>query len=113
MLWSPFGFSKYPHTMNPMTGEQWNQVKDLFEAAQAQSPEQRPTWLAEACPDREIRDEVTSLLAAYERAGDFIEQPASGEAVAILTKVGPDSRRGEILGAWRLVDEIGRGGMGT
>ena len=94
-----------------ISADSWNRVKELFEAALLHPPEARSRWLAEACDDSDIRNEVESLLASHDRAGDFIQTPPATEALGMITSL--SSGAGELAGAWRLVKEIGRGGMGT
>jgi len=60
-----------------MTPERWKQVDDLLDAVLEREAQARPRFLDEACgEDAELRAEVASLLAAHERAKDFIETPA-------------------------------------
>ena len=96
-----------------MSADSWKRVKELFEAAQLHPPEERSRWLAEACDDPDIRKEVESLLASHDRAGAFIQTPPATEALGAIASLAAGVRRGELAGAWRLVEEIGRGGMGT
>ncbi|MGH9939257.1 MAG: serine/threonine-protein kinase, partial [Blastocatellia bacterium] len=60
-----------------MTPERWQKIAQLFDEALEIEPRRREEFLAEACAgDEELRDEVESLLAAHDRAGDFLRQPA-------------------------------------
>jgi eukaryotic-like serine/threonine-protein kinase len=91
-----------------MTPERWQQVKELFHAALEREPAQRALFLAEACAeDAALRDEVTSLLAEEERLGSFIDKPA----VAPLAEP-PDVLRHRLIGPYRVIRELGHGGMG-
>ncbi|MDQ6666022.1 MAG: serine/threonine protein kinase [Acidobacteriota bacterium] len=66
-------------------------------------PSAIPAFLTEACRgDSSLREELESLLQAYEPADNFLEKP-----VPIPRK---DPER---LGPYQLVREIGNGGMGT
>ncbi len=94
-----------------MNAEDWQRVKELFEAAQAQPVEHRAPWLAAACDQPHIRAEVESLLAAAERAGEFIERPPATEIAAAVADLAA-TPTGQ-TGPWRLVEQIGHGGMGT
>ena len=60
----------------------------------------------------ELRGEVVSLLAAHEDATDFLEKggPIQGEFLAALDA---GASAGHRIGVYRLVEEVGRGGMGT
>ncbi len=92
-----------------MTPDRWNQVKDLLHAALEVAPHKRPNFVAErSAGDEDLRKEVLSLLASHEDAGDFLEEPA----VEIKPKP-QDDLVGTRVGAYELVRELGRGGMGA
>jgi predicted Ser/Thr protein kinase len=56
-----------------MTPDRWTRVKETFQAALAHDSAEREAFLVEACAgDAALRDEVDSLLEAYEGAGDFM-----------------------------------------
>ena len=60
-----------------MTPDQWNLVKETFEAALEHLPEDRPAFLIKACHgDDSLRTEVESLLSSYEQEQSFLEIPA-------------------------------------
>jgi serine/threonine protein kinase len=84
--------------------ERWSEVQTLFESAIDRPREERITWLQGTCDDPQLRAEVERLLRAHERADGILDTPAS------LT---PESLnvRGQRIGPYRLVREIGRGGM--
>src|SRR5579863_8993530 len=95
-----------------MTTEQWREVEQVLAAAMDLPELERCAYLDRICEARPaLRSEVDSLLAAYFEAGDFIES-------AIASEIGHDaplqapliSRR---IGPYRLVRELGRGGMAT
>jgi eukaryotic-like serine/threonine-protein kinase len=73
-------------------------IEDLFEAALERTPQEREGWLREAAgEDGNLLAEVSALLAAHERA-----EAAFAEA-----------ERSSAIGPYRLIREIGRGGMGV
>ncbi len=54
---------------------QWEKVKELFDAALERKPEERADFLNSACgSDISLREEIESLLAAYERS-DGLSSP--------------------------------------
>ncbi len=60
-----------------MTLERWQQVTELYHAAQARAPHERAAFLHAHCAgDEALQHEVNSLLAADERAGDYLATPA-------------------------------------
>jgi len=95
-----------------MTGDRWLRLESLFEEALRLAPAERSGWLARACDDDELRAEVERLLGAdQEAAGGAFLQMAVREAVGTLSS--GESRAGQQVGAWRLIRELGQGGMGT
>jgi serine/threonine protein kinase/Tol biopolymer transport system component/tetratricopeptide (TPR) repeat protein len=96
-----------------VTSERWEQVKSLFESALAVESSQRVSFVSGRCgSDEELQREVMSLLASYDETGEFLENPvfsAPGFAEAALEP----NLIGQRVGPWQIVEEIGRGGMGT
>jgi|RhiMethySRZTD1v2_1073278.scaffolds.fasta_scaffold05699_10 eukaryotic-like serine/threonine-protein kinase len=100
----------------------WSQVKRVFQAALTRPPEQRRSFVGDQCgEDDALLREVEVLLAAHERAGNFVERPAIEAVVSSSTfgglsgDVEPVERvlePGLRLGPYEVVDAIGRGGMG-
>ena len=93
-----------------MTPARWQEVKAVLEEALDKEPAERLPFLAAACrDDRELRDEVESLLAADAETEDFLAEPVFGPY-----RGEPDRpAEGERLGAYRILREIGHGGMGA
>ena len=80
----------------------------LFDQAVSLSPEQRAGFLDRHCTQPEVRARVDALLAAHDRAGEgFLGSSASDLAASAI------GRAGRRLGAYRIVREIGHGGMGA
>ncbi|MGH9848144.1 MAG: serine/threonine-protein kinase, partial [Blastocatellia bacterium] len=96
-----------------MTTERWRQVEALYHAALEREPSQRAAFLDRACAgDEQLRRELESLLAAHDRAGDFLDAPAlEAEAKGIAARQAR-SRAGQQLGHYRILERIGAGGMG-
>ena len=55
----------------------WAKIASLMEGALARPPEERLTWLGQACPDDTVRAEVVRLLEAHEKTGSILERPVS------------------------------------
>ncbi|HUF26140.1 MAG TPA: serine/threonine-protein kinase [Gemmatimonadaceae bacterium] len=93
------------------SAKRWDRISSLFDAAVGLDRAGRTELLDRACrEDAVLRAEVETLLHAADTTGDFIGASiarASGELAAGSTVVGPT------LGAYRLVGELGVGGMGA
>jgi tetratricopeptide (TPR) repeat protein len=95
-----------------MTPEEWRHVKAILEGVLDQPAEERESYIASACAgDATLRARVTALAEAAERDGGMLD---ASNAVAAGAEV-PEtpSRKGERVGAYELLAEIGSGGMGT
>lgn len=55
--------------------EQWQTIKELFEAALEQDSARRSHYLTEHCPDPGLRAEVERLLAEHDEAASFLSTP--------------------------------------
>jgi tetratricopeptide (TPR) repeat protein/tRNA A-37 threonylcarbamoyl transferase component Bud32 len=89
----------------------WDKVEELFQTVAGLPPERRTAFLDAACSgDSELRAEVDSLLEADTKSGAGI---VAAIETAAQEMVGVDGAAGTRLGAYRIVREIGRGGMGT
>ncbi len=90
------------------------ELGELFAAAVVLPPAERAAFLRQACgEDDRLRREAETLLAAHDRSGDFLASPALLLSASEWTTLDPPSRRDERIGPYRLVEEIGRGGMGS
>src|SRR5262245_23357997 len=97
-------------------------VKTVFDQAlELATPAERAAYLEQACADVPVlREKVEALLRAYEEAGSFLERPAEAPGntgpftpapagAATVSDEGP----GAVLGPYKLLEQIGEGGMGT
>src|SRR5215210_2267496 len=98
-----------------MDREAWERVKEIFAAARELPAAARPDFLTEACAgDPAVRREVESLLAAQSGIGEsFLAEPAAGEAFRLIEHRGTEEWIGRRIGAYRVLAELGSGGMGT
>ena len=98
-----------------MTPERWKKVEEVFESALEHAPDERSAYLAEVCAgDEALRHQVETLIASNEQAGSFIEAPIMGTVLPATVEDDPiPSMIGRRVGSYKIVREIGRGGMGA
>jgi tetratricopeptide (TPR) repeat protein len=88
-------------------------AEDLFADALATPPERRIAWLRDACAeDAALFDDVSSLLAASERARTFLETPVADASTADPAALAGRALVGATVGDFTLLDVLGEGGMG-
>ncbi|MBO0697851.1 MAG: serine/threonine protein kinase, partial [Zavarzinella sp.] len=88
----------------------------FFAALEKKDASDRAEYLDRACGgDPDLRRCVEKLLAAQPKVGEFLQAPAPGLPADAKGTVdhAPDERPGTILGPYKLLHEIGGGGMGT
>src|SRR5262245_5110769 len=75
-------------------------------------PEQWDAYIAQACGgDAELQQQVASLLQLHRDAGSFLE---AGPLRFAATIDRPQTERpGLEIGPYKLIEQIGEGGMGT
>jgi serine/threonine protein kinase/tetratricopeptide (TPR) repeat protein len=96
-----------------MTSERWRQVEEIYHSALEREEGQRAGFLKEACAgDEALRREVESLLAHKEKAESFIETSALKAATKGLVEDQPQSLVGRQLGSYKILSQLGAGGMG-
>lgn len=98
------------HRVTPNEHElkRWKQVRKVLEGALDLDPAERAAFLARTCEeDPSLRREVESYLRADEAMGNFIKRP-----IFSLRRPPTATPEGHI-GAYRVLREIGRGGMGA
>jgi serine/threonine protein kinase len=99
-----------------MQPEQWQKIRELFEAALEQPAEQRAAFVAHASEgDEEIRRRVEAMLAVDAGGHLPIDGAAYQGAVATPVPDPADSQdaSGRMIGVYLLIRVLGYGGMGT
>jgi len=96
-----------------MTSEDWQKVKEIFNAALDLPPAERHSFIEKSCADNELREEVEALLASSDEAEDFIEDPALTRVSHLVTAEKMPSYIGKQIGSYKIEREIGKGGMGA
>ncbi|MDX6306394.1 MAG: eukaryotic-like serine/threonine-protein kinase [Blastocatellia bacterium] len=96
-----------------MTPERWQQVEEVLQAALDCAPGDRAAFLNEVCAgDEELQTEASSLISAHDAAVDFIEQPAMSQDARVLLGDHKLKNTGREIGPYKIIDELGSGGMG-
>ena len=93
----------------PIDPERGPKIDDLFDRALDQPPDQRAAWLEAHCSDVALRAEVQALLAAHDDSGGILDGNALNVAGPLIS-ASPIRPR---IGPYRVLREIGRGGMGV
>ena len=95
--------------------DRFREIDGIFDAALDLAPDEREAFLARACGnDATLRKEVDTLLDAHDRSATFLESPAVQIGAAMLSDELPSSTyQLERAGPFRIVRELGHGGMGV
>jgi eukaryotic-like serine/threonine-protein kinase len=106
--------------MSTHSPERWARIDALFGEGLDRPESERLAFLAAECgEDRELYDAVRSLLEDAAVAGDLIGESVTGFAADLLATLPADAEdegdpvAGRRVGPYRLVAELGRGGMGA
>ena len=92
-----------------MNDARWQRLQALFEGLLEHEPAEREAWLAGVESDADLRREALELVAADSGPRVSITRQVR-DAAARVAEAGAVERR---LGPYRLIEEIGSGGMGT
>lgn len=95
-----------------MSPSDWTRLKSLFAEALECPVEARAEFVDERCPPGSpLRADLEGLLRHHAAAGTFLEEPLRELGARLVSKgrVGLPER----IGPFRIIREIGRGGMGT
>ena len=85
--------------------DRWTRANELFLAVLEMPEEEREATLEEICDSQALKRDVKNLLIAHSEAGEFMEGVAAGDLPSIGHLIGAR------IGSYRVVSEIGRGGM--
>ena len=99
-----------------MSDDQWPRAKQTLNDLLEADPDDRVAWLDARCGgDAALRAEVEGLLGAYEEGPVGPDEEGGDWVAAPSAAVGPatEDLQGRRVGPYRLVEEIGVGGMGV
>jgi len=90
-----------------ITPDKWQRAKAMFDAVLQQPAAERASFLAVACSQEDVREQVEELLRNHEQAGSFLSKPVI--EIPKSERFAPGSM---IAGRFKIVRFMGRGGMG-
>ena len=104
-----------------MKPERWSKIESIFHKALDADESRRGSVIEESCAgDEALRREVESLLAHHSDSASFIERPAfagqvnTGDLRPVAAAAAPrPDLKGVAVGHYRILEEIGFGGMGV
>jgi len=89
----------------------------LAQAVEIAAPDERQAYVEQACGgDRALERRVERLIANHFQAGSFLERPAVAmdpDGTAGLEAAGTAEGPGSVIGPYKLLEQIGEGGMGV
>ena len=101
-----------------MSPQRWQKVEEIFHQALEQPAAERDAWLEQACAgDAELRTDVASLIESDNAAaGEFLGSKVERAVLELQEdefQPSPRKMEGRQIGPYRLIRELGRGGMGA
>jgi len=100
--------------------ERWRRVEELYHSTLRVAVDQRAAFLKDACRgDAKLCEEIASLLAYESSAKEFMETPAFEVAAKLMAGDEASENQadpvpiGVTLQRFRVVEKLGRGGMGV
>jgi len=98
-----------------MRTDEWQEIEALLNAALELAPAERRKFLDEhSTATPQLRREVEALLACEKQTDGFLAAPALAFSADFFDPGdGAEERAGQTVGRYRIIREIGRGGMGA
>jgi non-specific serine/threonine protein kinase/serine/threonine-protein kinase len=97
-----------------MDPDYWQKINELFHLAIERDMDERSRFLSAACEgDQALQAEIERLLAAHQRAATMIGSSVFTDRRALAVAFEDASAAGRQLGPYRVIRELGRGGMGA
>jgi eukaryotic-like serine/threonine-protein kinase len=96
-----------------MTGERWQRIKAIFQAALERAPAERTAFVTAACADdQSIQTEVEALLKEQD-ALPFSSATALDDGLVAKLLSQAQQLEGKRIGPYQVMRELGHGGMGV
>src|SRR5205085_6687637 len=97
------------------TVDYWKRLDALLAEALALSPEERAAWLDRlAAEDAALRPKITEMLARSGANSEaFMGRPVDANTLEQAAETLVADKPGDIVGPFRLVAQLGSGGMGA
>jgi serine/threonine-protein kinase len=101
--------------MDPDAFQRWSHLDEIFSRVLETAQEERERCIQTACDgDADLEEEIRRLLAALEDSGDFLSDPSAWlPDLELSPEDPPPEPAGVVVGNYRLLEVLGRGGMGT
>ena len=96
-----------------MTPERYERIGELFDQALELAPDEQSAFLLRACgQDNELREVVEKMLAQHRADDEFLARPALEVAATLLAQQQRVSLSGQIISRYKILSQLGLGGMG-
>src|SRR5688572_28361683 len=96
-----------------MSSERLRRAGEIFTEAMDQPAAMRADLVSRRCgADEDLRDEITALLSADARSGDFLARPALDVFARHISREGWHVKTGDRVGVYTIGRRLGAGGMG-
>ncbi len=96
-----------------MAEEKWLKVREIFDSALQQKPDERRGFVNDVCGgDKTLLAEIESLLSSLDGAESFMETPAVAKVAGAFEAEAKVLEKGKCFGHYEIIEQIGAGGMG-